>query len=114
MLFDQLQLGTIDMGTALAETEALALVEEIRDVIRALDYEPLDDKALAETYAASEDAHEDAESEGVLRTARTAALFEMLIQERAPDDVRDLAVQRFMEAIAAEARTPEGQARSAS
>ena len=112
MLFDQRQLGTIDMATALAETEAL--VEEIRDVIRALDYEPLDDAALAEMHAASEHAHDEAESEGVLRTPRTAALFEMLIQERAPEDVRDLAVERFMEAIAAEARTPERQAGSAS
>ena len=103
MLFDQRQLGTIDMATALAETEAL--VEEIRDVIRALDYEPLDDAALAEMHAASEHAHDEAESEGVLRSTRTAALFEMLIQERAPDDVRDLAVERFMEAIAAEARS---------
>ncbi len=114
MLFDQLQLGTINMGKALADTEALALVEEIRDVVRALDYEPLDDEALAEMHAASEHAHEEAESEGVLRSARTAALLEMLIEERAPDDVRDLAVERFMEAIAAEARTPERQAGSAS
>ena len=114
MQFDQLQLGTIDMTTVLAKTEALALVEEIRDVIRALDYEPLDDEALAEMHAASEHAHEEAESEGVLRSARTAALFEMLIEERAPEDVRDLAVERFMEAIAAEARTPERQAGSAS
>ena len=112
MLFDQRQRGTIDMATALAETEAL--VEEIRDVIRALDYEPLDDAALAEMHAASEHAHEEAESEGVLRSTRTAALFEMLIQERAPEDVRGLAVERFMEAIAAEARTPERQAGSAS
>ncbi len=95
------------MGTALAETEAL--VEKIRDVIRALDYEPLDDEALAEMHAASEHAHEEAESEGVVRSARTAALFEMLIQERAPEDVRDLAVERFMEAIAAEARAAAGQ-----
>ena len=114
MQFDQLQLGTIDMATVLAKTEALALVGEIRDVIRALDYEPLDDEALAEMHAASEHAHEEAESEGVLRSARTAALFEMLIEERAPEDVRDLAVERFMEAIAAEARRPERQAGSAS
>lgn len=114
MLFDQRQHGIIDMGTALADTEGLALVEEIRDVIRALDYEPLDDEALAEMHAASEHAHEEAESEGVLRSARTAALFDMLIEERAPEDVRDLAVERFMEAIAAEARTPERQAGSAS
>ena len=112
MLFDQRQPGTIDMGTALADTEAL--VEEIRDVIRALDYAPLDDEALAEMHAASEHAHEEAESEGVLRSARTAALFEMLIEERAPEDVRDLAVERFMEAIAAEARMPGRQAGSAS
>lgn len=103
MLFDQLQLGTSDMATpALTETEALALVEEIRDVIRALDYEPIDDQALAEMYAATEDAVEDAASEGVLRTPRLAALHKMLLQERAPQDVRDLAVRRFMEAIAAE------------
>ena len=116
MLFDQLQRGTIDMATALAETEALALVEEIRDVIRALDYEPLNDAALAEMHAASEHAHDEAESEGVLRTPRTAALFEMLIQERAPDDVRDLAVERFMEAIAKQSRSSsgEGLARTAS
>ena len=114
MLFDQRQLGTIDMATALAETEAL--VEEIRDVIRALDYEPLDDAALAEMHAASEHAHEEAESEGVLRSTRTAALFEMLIQERAPEDVRDLAVERFMEAIAKQSRSSsgEGLARTAS
>ena len=115
MLFDQLQRGTIDMATALAETEALALVEEIRDEIRALDYEPLDDAALAEVHAASEHAHDEAESEGVLRTPRgRQRCLRCLIQERAPEDVRDLAVERFMEAIAAEARTPERQAGSAS
>ena len=104
MLFDQLQLGTIDMAiTALAETEALALVEEIRDEVRALDYQPLDDQALAESFAATEDAVEDAASEGVYRTPRLAALHKMLVQERAPQDVRDLAVQRFMQAIAGKA-----------
>lgn len=102
MPMDQLEPGTFDMTTsASADTEAL--VEEIRDVIRALDYEPLDDQALAEMYAATEDAVEDAASEGVLRTPRLAALHEMLAQERAPQDVRDLAVQRFMEAVVAEA-----------
>ena len=108
MLFDQLQRGIIDMATALAETEALALVEEIRDEIRALDYEPLDEAALAEVHAATEHAHDEAESEGVLRSARTAALFEMLIQERAPEDVRDLAVERFMEALARVAHSAAG------
>lgn len=105
MLLDQLQLGTLLMATtALAETEALAIVEDIRDMVRALDFEPLDDQALAEMYAETEDAVEDAESEGVHRTGRLAALHQMLIQERAPQDVRDLAVQRFMEAIASEAK----------
>ena len=91
------------MDTALADTEALALVEEIRDVIRALDYEPLDDLALAEMHAAIEDAVEDNASEGVYRTADLAALHKMLILERAPRDVRDVAVERFMTAIAAQA-----------
>ncbi len=89
--------------SALAETEALALIEAIRDEIRALDYEPLDDQALAEMYAAIEDAAENNASEGVHRTPRLAALHEMLIQERAPGDVRDIAVDRFMAAIAAQA-----------
>ena len=87
--------------------EDRALIETIRSEIRALDYTPLDDTALIEMHVATEDAVEDAESEGVHRTPDIAAFHAMLIEERAPQAVRDLAVSRYAEAIAAKARAAE-------
>ena len=84
-----------------------ALIESIRGEIRGLEFEPLDDQALAEISVRTECAHNDAESEGVMRSPRTAALFKMLEQERAPDAIRDLAVQRFLDGVAAIAQAAE-------
>lgn len=88
------------------EPKDMALIETIRGEIRALDFAPLDDEALAASKAATDDAVEDAASEGVHTTPRLAALHAMLIEERVPEDVRTTAVQRFMEAVAAEAKQP--------
>ena len=90
--------------TVKLETKGMALIETIREEIRALDFEPLDDEALAAIDAATQDAVEDAASEGVHTTPRLAALHAMLIEERVPADVRTLAVERFMDAVAAEAK----------
>lgn len=83
--------------------EDLALINEIRQGIHALGFEPLDDEALAAKAAGTRDAVEDAASEGIHTTPRLTALHAMLIEERAPDEVWDWAVKRFMDAVAAEA-----------
>ena len=94
--------------SALAETEALALVEEIRDVICALDYEPLDDQALTEIRAAIEAAVKSAEIEDSHRTPAEIALHKMLLEERAPEEVRRFAVRRFLEGTVSDGRSLAG------
>ncbi len=81
---------------AVQETEAHALVESIRDEIHAFDYVKLSKAEVDVMHTATEDAVEDAASEGVYRTPDLQALHVRLIQERASQDARDFAVERFM------------------
>ena len=89
------------------DPEDRALVEDMREYVRSLDYEPLDDEALADMHEAIEFGVADNATEGVYRTPRVAAFDAMLIEERVPVEVRELVMRRFMKAIAAKARADE-------
>ncbi len=77
---------------------------DLREFVRLLEFEKLSDSELQEMHEATEFAVEDAASEGVFRTGRGEALHKMMIEERLPQEIRDVCVERTLEFIASEAR----------
>ena len=92
----------------LPRNESTALVEKIRTEIRGLDFKPLDDQALTEMRAAIEAAVKSAEIEDSHRTPAEVALHKMLLEERAPEEVRRFAVRRFLEGTVSDGRSLAG------
>ena len=83
-------------------------MEKIRVEIRALRFEPLDDQALGEMRATIEAAVKSAEIEDSHRTPAEIALHKMLLEERAPVDVRRFAARRFLEGTVSDGRSLAG------
>ena len=110
MLINQrLENWKFDMAIeALAGNESTPLVEKIRTEIRALDFKPLDDQALTEMGAAIDAAVKSAEIEDSHRTPAEIALHKMLLEERAPEEVRRFAVRRFLEGTVSDGRSLAG------
>ncbi len=82
-----------------ANDAELALVNEVRRAVRAMSFEPLDDRALKSVFDRSEFSVADAETEGVIRSPLVAAFHRMLLEERAPETVRDKVAELFSEVV---------------
>ncbi len=73
------------------------VVEQIRAEIRALGFNPLGDQALAQMREELATANHSSEIEGSRRSPEEVALDNMLLEERAPEEVCRFAIRRFME-----------------
>ena len=72
------------------------MIETYREALRALRFQPLDDAALAAARIASAAGHHNNAIEGLPGTAELRALFEMLLEERAPVAASRAIVGRYV------------------
>ena len=87
----------LDMIARPGIDEDAALVERIRAEVRALGFEPVDDAELARIERADLNARASSEIEGSYRDRDEDLLAAMLIEERAPVNVRLFATHRLLE-----------------
>lgn len=88
--------------------EKLDVVEKIRAEVLALDFEPLDDKALAEMKANVLASVNNNEIENSFQDADEVALDEMLLEVRAPQKVRMFAARRLIEEVVNDGKALKG------
>lgn len=82
-----------------------ALVERIRAEIREISFQPVDDAEVARIREADLDSKASSEFEGSYRDRDEVLLAKMLLEERAPLDVRTFAVRRLLEETIGEGRS---------
>lgn len=78
-------------------TDKFEIVEKIRTEVMALDFEPLDDKELADMKRNVAASVNNNEIENSFQEPDEVALDEMLIEVRAPQKVRMFASRRLIE-----------------
>ena len=76
------------------------MIERLRQEVRALDYEPLDDVSLEQLRDRSAFGVWEGLVEGLPFPAQTAALHAMMFEERTPGVVWQQMVLRYAEAVA--------------
>lgn len=84
------------------------VVEKIRAEVMALEFEPLDDAALADMKRNVAASVNNNEIEGSFRGPDEVALDDMLIEVRAPQRVHMFAARRFLEEVVNEGKPLKG------